>query len=481
MKESEIHRSLHIDQEKIRKFVSFLAATAVFFILLFGLPDTFSYEAKLMTAIVTFGVILWAFEPIPIGLTSLLILVLILVFNIFDTSIVYSGFASPATHLVVGGMMIAQAVNETSLVKRVSYFIVRKWGATAKGLLGSVIIVQQIQALFIPSTAVRTTLVLPISSLIVKTVGAKPNSNLRKMIMMGVAFGGNISGTAILPAAVGNILTVELLNRYAGINITYFEWFLYTFPLWLILIPAIWVLLYKYYPLKDEQKSFPNIKGEMNKKMKELGSVSNKEIRCLLILLAIVGLWITEPYHGMHPSVPGLIGALIMTLPGVGFAKWENVVKINYNTVLLISVTLSMGYGLIDSGAVDRIGDYLSVGWFLASIQNPILAAVLVIILTQIFHKLLSNVSAAVVTLIPVMISVANNAGVDPLPLAFIAGVTSLYGFLLVVETMPNLLVHSTGLIGQRDFLVPGILATLVTVVATIIVALTWWQLIGFI
>ncbi len=465
----------------MKRIVSLLIAAGIFMLLFFGLPETFSYEARLMTAVVSFGVVLWALEPIPIGLTALLILVLMLIFKLADTSVVYSGFASPATHLVVGGMMIAQAVNQTALVKRVSYFIVKKWGTTAKGLLGSMILVQQIQAFFIPSTAVRTTLVIPISSLIVKSIGAKPGSNLRKMIMLGVAFGGNISGTAILTAAVGNILTVELLNRFAGINITYFQWFLYTFPLWLILIPSIWILLYTYFPLKEEQKNFPHIKGEMNNKIKELGPVSIKEIRCLIILLFIVGLWITEPYHGLHPSVPALIGAVIMTLPGIGFAKWENVVKINYNTVLLLSVTLSMGYGLIDSGAVDNIGDYLSVGWFIESMQIPLVAAILVIVLAQIFHKLVSNVSAAVVTLIPIMISVADNAGVDPLPLAFIAGVTSLFGFLLVVETMPNLVVHSTGLIEQRDFLVPGILATGITIIATIFVALTWWQLIGLI
>lgn len=481
MKQAKARISVPKDKGKVKKVVSLLIAAGIFMLLYFGLPDIFSYEARVMTAVVSFGVVLWALEPIPIGLTALLILVLMLILNLADTSIVYSGFASPATHLVVGGMMIARAVNETALVKRVSYYIVKKWGATAKGLLGSMIVVQQIQAFFIPSTAVRTTLVIPISTLIVNSIGAKPGSNLRKMIMLGIAFGGNISGTAILTAAVGNILTVELLIRYAGINITYFQWFLYTLPLWLILIPGIWILLYKYFPLKEEQKSFPHIKEEMDLKMKELGAVSFKEIRCLVILLFIVGLWITEPYHGLHPSVPALIGAVVMSLPGVGFAKWENVVKINYNTVLLLSVTLSMGYGLIDSGAVDRIGEYISVGWFLESIQNPVIAAIFVIILAQVFHKLVSNVSAAVVTLIPIMISVAENAGVDPLPLAFIAGVTSLFGFLLVVETMPNLVVHSTGLIEQRDFLVPGILVTIMTTIATIFVALTWWQFIGLI
>src|SRR5699024_2119794 len=221
-----------LSKVNVRKLGSILIACLIFLMLFFGLPDTFSESARLMTAIVVFGVVLWALEPFPMGLIALLILILMLFFNLSDTEVAFSGFASPATHLVIGGMMMANAVNATPLVKRVSYFILKKWGGQAKGLLGSLILVQQIQALFIPSTAVRSMLILPISSMIIKTVGAKRGSNLQKMIMLSVAFGGNISGTAIMTAAVGNILTVELLYRFTAIKITYFQWFLYTFPLW---------------------------------------------------------------------------------------------------------------------------------------------------------------------------------------------------------------------------------------------------------
>jgi len=468
-----------LSKVNVRKLGSILIACLIFLMLFFGLPDTFSESARLMTAIVVFGVVLWALEPFPMGLIALLILILMLFFNLSDTEVAFSGFASPATHLVIGGMMMANAVNATPLVKRVSYFILKKWGGQAKGLLGSLILVQQIQALFIPSTAVRSMLILPISSMIIKTVGAKRGSNLQKMIMLSVAFGGNISGTAIMTAAVGNILTVELLYRFTAIKITYFQWFLYTFPLWLILIPSIWFLLYKIYPLKKDERSFPMLKKEMDGKLDELGPMNNKEWRCLVILISIVSLWISEPFHGMHPSVPALIGALVMTLPGIGCAKWEDVIKINFNTILLLSVTLSMGYALMDSGAVQAISSYLSAGWFISVIQYPFLAAIIVIILTQIFHKMVSNVSAAVVTLIPITISVASNAGVDPVGMVFTAGVTSLYGFLLVVETMPNIIVHSTGLITQRDFLKPGLYATLITMLATVLIAATWWKLLG--
>ncbi|MCG7344090.1 DASS family sodium-coupled anion symporter [Sporosarcina sp. ACRSL] len=450
-----------------------------FFGMFFLLPDTFSVTAKLMMSIIIFGIVLWALEPIPIGLTALILLLLMVLFKVAEPSVIFSGFASPATFLIVGGMMLAAAVNETTLIKRMTYEVLRRWGGSSKGLLGSIIIIQQIQAFFIPATAVRSALMLPVSSMIIETIDAKPGSNLRKMIMLGVAYGGNISGTAVMTAAIGNILTVELLNRFAGMNITYFEWFYYTFPLWLILIPSIWYMLLKLFPLAEEQQHYPLIRKEMEARLKEIGPMNKQEARCLLILFVIVGLWLTEPLHGMHPSITALIGVVLMTLPKIGVAAWESIVKINYNTILLLSITLSLGYSFVDSGATQTISHYLRVNWFVELLQNPLLAIIVVIFIAQIFHKLISNVGTAVVTLVPIMISVATNAGVDPMIIGFTTGLTCLFGFILVVETMPNVIAHSTGMLTQNDYLKPGFYATVITIVATVLVASTWWRWIG--
>ncbi|NME06973.1 MULTISPECIES: DASS family sodium-coupled anion symporter [unclassified Psychrobacillus] len=476
----KLRRSLVL-KENYKNYAALALALVSFFIIFLSLPDTFSYSAKIMTGIITSGIILWALEPIPMGLTGLIILLLMLVLKVADTSVIFSGFASPATYLIVAGMMLATAVNETSLIRRLTYKILIRWGSHAKGLLGSIIIIQQIQAFFIPTTAVRTALIMPVSKMIIEIVNAKPGSNLRKMIMLGVAYGGVISGTAVMTAAIGNILTVEILNRFAGVNITYFQWFLYTFPLWLILIPSIWILLLKVFPLPKEQQSFPMIQGEMKKRLEELGPVNKKEINCLIILILIVSLWLTEPFHGMHPSIPALLGVVLLTLPQVGIASWEKVIQINYNTVLLLSVTLSMGYVFVDSGAADIISDYLSVDWFTNIIQYPLLAVLVVSVMAQLFHKMISNVSTAVVILVPIIISVALNAGLDPLTIGFATGLSCVFGYMLVVESMSNVIAHSSGMISQKDFLKPGLYATIITIIATVLVAATWWKWIGLV
>lgn len=439
-----------------------------------------SDSAKIMLALLVLSVFYWTFEPLPLGVTAVLLLVLMLLFKIVTMDIIFSGFSSPAIFLIIGGMMLARGVNDTPLAKRLAYLILAKWAGTAKGLLASILIIPQMQAFFIPAVAVRATLILPVALMALDHIGVKKNANLRKMILLGVAFGGTISGTIVMTAAIGNILTVELLKQFLGIQITYLQWFMYTFPIWLFLIPLSWLILIKSFPLPKENEEFHHLKEEMDKKLKELGTINTDEKKCIGILILIVCLWFTEPLHGLHPSIPTLIGVILMSFPGVGCSKWDNMVKINFDTILIMGVTLSLGYAFNQSGAAELVGATLSAGWIIDLLRSPIIGVAAILIITQILHLAVANVSTAVVTLIPIFIGLSGKAGADPVLICLTASLACLHGYILVVEATPNIIVHSTGQIQQKEFIVPGIYMTIIMVLVTMLTAVTWWNWIGF-
>src|SRR5699024_2733669 len=105
-----------LKQLNLKQLASILVAVFIFTALYFGLPEDFSYAPRVMTSLVCFAIILWAFEPIPLGLTGLIVLVLMLIFQVAETNVILSGFSSPAIFLIVGGTMIVTAVNETPLI-----------------------------------------------------------------------------------------------------------------------------------------------------------------------------------------------------------------------------------------------------------------------------------------------------------------------------------------------------------------------------
>jgi sodium-dependent dicarboxylate transporter 2/3/5 len=469
-------RSLSIEANKI---IILLLGIFLMVAIYFVLPTDYPESARLMLAFIAMSVFYWTFEPVPLGLTAVILLVLMLVFGVASTEVIYSGFSSPAVFLIIGGMMLARGVNDTPLAKRVAYLFLSKWGGTAKGLLGSIIIIPQIQSFFIPAAAVRTTLLLPVALMSLDAIGERGKGNLRKMILLGVAFGGTISGTAVMTAAIGNILTVELLREFVQIKITYIQWFLYTFPIWLFLIPTAWLLLLKCFPLTDEEKNFPHVKEEIQRKLHTLGKMNSQEKKCLAILIFIVALWFTEPFHGLNPSLPALVGVVLMGMPGIGCTSWDNLVKINFDTVLLIGATLSLGYAFNLSGAADLVGESLSAGWIIDLLRTPILAVIVILLITHTLHLVVANVSTAVVTLIPIFIGLAAKSGADPALICITASLACLHGYILVVEATPNIIVYSSGRIQQKEFLKPGLMLTILMSICTILVAITWWNWLG--
>ncbi|MED4352829.1 DASS family sodium-coupled anion symporter [Schinkia azotoformans] len=474
---SSTERVFPIDASKLL----FLILGALLMLAIYGiLPEDYTYPAKMMLAILAIGVFYWTFEPIPLGVTALILLVLILLFDVVSIDVVFSGFSSPAVFLIIAGMMLAKGVNDTLLTKRLAYLILAKWGGSAKGLLASILLIPQIQSFFIPAAAVRATLLLPIAQMSLDTIGKKGKGNLQKVILLGVAFGGTISGTAVMTAAIGNILTVELVKKFLGIQITYIQWFLYAAPIWLLMIPAAWFFLIKLFPLSKENEQFPHVKEEMKGKLSELGRITVEEIKCIAILIVIVGMWFTESLHGLNPSIPALIGVILMALPGIGCSNWENMVKINFDTIILMGVTLSLGFSFNQSGAAELVGDSLSTGLMLHLLSSPLIAVISILIITQILHLVVANVSTAVVTLIPIFIGLSIKAGADPVLISITASLACLHGYILVVESTPNIIVHSTGKIKQKEFLLPGLWLTLINIVVIVLTAVTWWRWIGF-
>ncbi len=479
VKVNVVAKRKHGSYGEVKKMIILLIGIALMAGVYFILPANYTGSARIMLAFLALSVFYWTFEPIPIGLTAVILLVLMLVFGVVTTDVVYSGFASPAVFLIIGGMMLARGVNDTTLTKRIAYLFLSKWGGTAKGLLASILIIPQIQSFFIPAAAVRATLMLPIATMSLDTIGKKAKGNLGKMILLGVAFGGTVSGTAVMTAAIGNILTVELLKEFVGIKITYIQWFTYTFPIWIIMIPILWYTLLKQFPLTEEEKHFPHVKAELKSKLEELGKLNIKEKKCLAILFMIVTLWFTEPLHGLHPSIPALIGVVLMALPGIGCSKWDNLVKINFDTVLLMGVTLSLGYAFNKSGAAKLIGDSLSTDWILYFLHSPVVAVITVLLITHILHLAVANVSTAVVTLVPIFIGLSTKAGADPVLICLTASLACLHGYILVVEATPNIIVHSSGRIQQKEFLMPGIMLTVLMSAVVILTAVTWWNWLG--
>lgn len=257
------------------------------------------------------------------------------------------------------------------------------------------------------------------------------------------------------------------------------EWFIYTAPIWILLVVSVLYIIWKVYP-PAEDESFETLQEEMKKKNIAIGKIKADEIKCIVILIITIFIWLTESWHGYHPTFGALFAVVMMAMPGTGFVEWRKLLNINFGIVLLIGATLSLGYSLIESGAIDLLELLVSPPVIVEIFSNPWLAIPITVLVSHLYHLGVTNVSTAVITLLPVLISLSAQSGLDPVVMSVLSAVTLLLGFILVVETMTNVVAHSTGRVEQQDFLLPGILSTIASVFIITFVAYTYWQWIGF-
>jgi anion transporter len=290
-----------------------------FALVFFGLQGIVDYAPRITLAITVGAIALWVLEPIPFSMTAILVLIMLPVSKAVSIDLVLSGFASTAIFLIIAGMMIASAVEETSLGKRLAYQLLYWLGEKRGGILAGIILIPQVMAIFIPAAAVRTAMLLPIVLSVISILGLQKGDIRGKQLMMGAVIGCNVSGTAILPAAIGNVITVDLVNYYVKQHITYFEWLLLALPMWLIMIPVSWWVLHRSFPVKEQTPA--GLKEKMRGMIDELGPVTTREKRLMAILAAVFILWTMEGIHGWPPVIPAFIGAVLLAWPGIKIAN----------------------------------------------------------------------------------------------------------------------------------------------------------------
>ncbi len=459
-----------------RVYIQLALAGVIFIIITFGLSPDLSWSLRSTAGITAAAIWLWVLEPIPMPLTAVMYVAGLPILGAASLETALGGFASGSTFLIMAGFMMAQGVNSTLLGKRFANMTIVRFGGSVGGVLAGVLLAPQLLSIFIPATGVRTTLLLPAVMAVIQSMGLRRNTNTAKLLVLGLSFGTSISGVGLLPAAIANVLTVDLLKSSLGQHIYYFEWFKMTWPAWLLMIPLTWLIMLKIFP--------PEVKvleiGEIEQELRGMGTLSREEKKCLGILTLTVLLWMTESFHHLPTAVPALLAVVLMGLPGIGVASWEKLKEIDWGTVLLMGATLSLASAINKSGAAELLaGKLLAFPGVEAGLSLPLLTVGILALLTHVYHLGVSNVSTVVLTLTPVILQIALKLGINPLLAAVTINISAMLGFLLVVETLPGVITYATGVYSPQDLMKVGFWLTLASIIVVILTAMLWWPLIG--
>ena len=92
-------------------FLSIIVSVVFFFVASF----VFSTQHSILIALISLFVILWTNEALPIGIVSLLPIILFPAFGVLDIKDVTVNYSNTTIFLFMGGFMIAIATQKTNL------------------------------------------------------------------------------------------------------------------------------------------------------------------------------------------------------------------------------------------------------------------------------------------------------------------------------------------------------------------------------
>jgi len=207
----------------------------------------------------------------------------------------------------------------------------------------------------------------------------------------------------------------------------------------------------------------------------QLGKWTRGQKNALLCFLITVTLWLipgilallygetsptTKAYSKMMPEgVAALVGAALLFLLPVDWKEreftisWKQATKIDWGTLLLFGGGITLGSLMFDTKLAEVIGTSLLEMSGATSVWGITFGAIFIAILVS---ETSSNTASANMV-VPVMIALAQAAGVNPIPPAIGATLGASWGFMLPVSTPPNAIVYGSGMVPITAMIRAGI------------------------
>jgi sodium-dependent dicarboxylate transporter 2/3/5 len=455
-----------------RRRVALSAPIAALIIVVAPLP--LERDAQHLAAIFVGVIILWVTEVIPIAVTALLIAPLMILAGVTDAATAFAPYADPLLFLFVGGFMIARAMTRHGLDRRLAFAMI-----SLRGIRGrparvrlSFLATAMILSMWISNTA-SAAILLPILIGLMTKGERKADRAAESGSILAVAYGASIGGLGTPVGSPPNLIAMGFLEDH-GIHLSFFDWMAIGLPTAVVMMAATFFMFQRTHPPvptlspDTEALSRPWSRGEI------VTSVS--------FGLAVVG-WMA-PGIFQAADLPGA-ATVDRMLPGGGVAilaasvlyfvpdadgkqpvlPWRDGVKIDWGLVLLFGGGISLGRQMFETGLAEAIArgfvDFTGVSdlWTLV---------ILVTIFTIFFTETCSNTATSNM-LSPLVIAIAVELDVSPVPPVLAVGLAASCAFMLPIATGPNAIAYGTERVEQTTMIRSGFLLNLIASVVIVI------------
>lgn len=359
-----------------------------------------------------FAIVMFMWEKIPLGLTSMIVCVGLVVTGVLDWKTAFSGFIDSNVILFVAMFIVGGALFETGMANKIGG-VVTHFAKTEKQLIVAI------------------------------------------MVIVGV-MRGNLS----LIGAPGNMIAQSQMESI-GLKFGFFDYAKVGVPILIVGIIYFALIGYKFLPNKtdaagdsiyDEAQDFNNVP-----KWKQTLSL-------VILILTLLGM-IFEEQIGIKLCVTGCVGAIALILTGV-ISEKDALLSIDLKTIFLFGGTLSLAAALDQTGAGELIAD--KVIGLLGKNPSPYVLTFVIFMLCCVLTNFMSN-TATTALMAPIAVSIAQGMGADPSAVLMACVIGGSCTYATPIGMPANTMVVTAGGYTFKDYAKAGVPLILVSTVVSMI------------
>lgn len=386
--------------------------------------ESFSSRAAIGT--VAWMAYWWVTGPVDYAVTAFLPIALNALLQMTDMSVVIANYASETIILLLGASILTVSWEKTGLDKRIAAIFLKLVGSDFRMQLIFWFILSAALSAVLPNAVVCAT-VTPIAVSMLNYIGEGDikNSKVGSKLLLTIAYATGLGGLATPLGGAMNLVTVDYLQQLTGEEYMYVNWVIRFFPIMFVLTISNIIFM-----LRDVKKGalLGGTKEYFTEQYNALPKMSFEEKASLwLFIIATVLSFARQFYQtilpGLKPAyvfiICAIISFLITNSEGNRLMVWKSVQKkIIWELIYIFAGGLAAGTLIEESGAADALGIAVSS----MNLTGGVMTILVIITLTLLLSDITSNTATAAVA-IPVVISVIQGIGQNPIPFVYIASV----------------------------------------------------------
>lgn len=419
----------------------------LFILLVLFLPESlFTIQSRAAVGTFAWMATWWIGQPVEPAVTALVPVITNSLFSMVNMSMIISQYMSETTFLVLSATIVCQTWKETKLDRRLALKALSMIGTSVKQQIVTWFLLSVVLSTVFPNLLVGL-MTLPIAFAMLKFSGEIKDerdvskSNTASLILSATVWGTYVGGMGTPLGGSMNLVAVQYLEQLTGHEFMYINWFLRILPLLVCIATAATAVLLV---LAPKNKHLSGTKEHFKENYQALPPISKQEIFSAVLFFVPVILVFLRPLFAA--ALPGFKNAYIFLFAAflTFFVKgednkplltWKKMEKeLSWSLLFMLSSGLALGTLLTETQTIQVVADFIG--------RSPVTGGIGTLLIFNLFSMFIAEISNSIVSAslsIPIITSVTQGLGLNPIPYIYIniAAFNSAFMMPTAVRSMP--------------------------------------------